>query len=245
MTNVTTKRVVYWVLLAVFIAAGLFGVYQRIVVGKEVANYGSLVPWGLWIALYTYLAGLAAGLYIFASLSTVFKFEVFKPLRRVASVAAVVALSAGLLHVWFDIGHMERFWEVFARPSFTSIMGLMPWVYTLFVIVVVVQLFVEARGGQEGLVRLLGIGGLLLAINFSGGEGALLGVLGSRPGWHAGLCGSDHPGGFCVEGRGPAGLLAALADRHRACAPGVQHTNGVRRHLDHPVRGFTSRKGCP
>ena len=47
MTNLTLKRVVYCVLLAVFIAAGLFGVYQRVVVGKEVANYGSLVPWGL------------------------------------------------------------------------------------------------------------------------------------------------------------------------------------------------------
>ncbi len=205
MSNVSSRRVIYWVLLAVLILLGLYGAYQRIVVGKEVANYGSLVPWGLWIALYTYLAGLAAGLYFFASLGTVFNVEAFKPVRRVASVAAMVALSAGLLHVWFDLGHMERFWEVFFRPSPTSIMGLMPWVYTIFLIVVAIQLYLDYKGGDPAQIKALGIVGLLLAIIFSGGEGALLGVLGSRPGWHSGL----FPIRFLVSGvlTGGAGLL--------------------------------------
>ncbi|GAB4575190.1 MAG: polysulfide reductase NrfD [Anaerolineae bacterium] len=195
-------RVVYWAVLVLLILGGLYGAYERIIVGKEVANYGSLVPWGLWIALYTYLAGLAAGLYLLASLGVVFNWDVFKPVRKVAAAAAVVALSAGLVHVWFDLGHMERFWEIFFRPSFTSIMGAMPWFYTAFIVVVVVQFYLEAQGGKERTIRWLGILGIVFAIIFSGGEGALLGVLGSRPSWHAGL----FPIRFLV-----AGLVTASA----------------------------------
>ena len=44
------------------IAVGLVGVTQRLVNGHEQADYGSYIPWGLWVGMYIFLAGLSAGL---------------------------------------------------------------------------------------------------------------------------------------------------------------------------------------
>ncbi len=200
MANATPMRIVYWVVLAVLIVAGLVGLVQRLTMGHEVINHGSLIPWGLWIVLYTYLGGLAAGLYVFSALGSVFEIEVFKPLRRVTAVGSLIALAAGLLLVWFDLGHMERFPELFFRPSSTSLMGRMSWVYAGFFVIVVVQLVLD-YGGNATAAKWLGAVALVLAVAFAGTEGALMGVLGSRPAWNTGL----FPIRFLVAGLVTAG----------------------------------------
>ena len=43
---------VAWILTVVCLAAGAYGLYLRFTEGHAAANYGSYVPWGLWIAAY-------------------------------------------------------------------------------------------------------------------------------------------------------------------------------------------------
>ena len=40
---------------------GLWGFYDRFAFGHQDANYGSYVVWGLWVAMYLFFAGVAAG----------------------------------------------------------------------------------------------------------------------------------------------------------------------------------------
>ncbi|MCI0738690.1 MAG: hypothetical protein L0Y72_06575 [Gemmataceae bacterium] len=63
-------------LILVWVAVGALGVWalvHRFTTGKELANYNSYVPWGLWVAVYIFFMGLAAGTFLFSTLVYVFR----------------------------------------------------------------------------------------------------------------------------------------------------------------------------
>ena len=176
-----------WGILAVL---GLVGVWQRLTQGHLLANYGSYVPWGLWVAAYIYFVGLSAGAFLLSSLVYVFKVKVLEPIGRLSLVIAVITLFMALLSIWFDIGHMERFWYVFTRPNFHSMMAWMVWMYTVYFLLLLAELwlaFGKRSVRQERWLSILGAVGVPLAIAFHGGVGALFAVVGARPYWHSSL----------------------------------------------------------
>ncbi|MBI2246502.1 MAG: polysulfide reductase NrfD [Armatimonadetes bacterium] len=176
-----------WGVLA---ALGLVGVWQRLSQGHLLANYGSYVPWGLWVAAYIYFVGLSAGAFLLSSLVYVFKVKVLEPMGRLSLVVAVITLFMALLSIWFDIGHMERFWYVFTRPNFHSMMAWMIWMYTAYFILLIAELllaFAAPTPSRRRQLTILGSLGVPLAIAFHGGVGALFAVVGARPYWHSSL----------------------------------------------------------
>ena len=79
MAQVRNKREgLFWFLAIACFAIGLIGIYDRLVNGHVNANYGSYIPWGLWVAAYIYMIGLSAGAFVMSSLVYVFKVEKFK-----------------------------------------------------------------------------------------------------------------------------------------------------------------------
>ena len=58
----------FWITLTLGIVIGFIGVYERLTTGHLYANYGSIIPWGLWVALYIYFVGLSAGAFLISSL---------------------------------------------------------------------------------------------------------------------------------------------------------------------------------
>jgi len=182
-------RIGWWVwgLLSVL---GLVGVWQRLSYGHLFANYGSYVPWGLWVAAYIYFVGLSAGAFLLSSLVYVFKVKVLEPIGRLSLVVAVITLFMALVSIWFDIGHMERFWYVFTRPNFHSMMAWMIWMYTAYFVLLLAELVLAFRPSTPQARRwltILGSLGVPLAIAFHGGVGALFAVVGARPYWHSSL----------------------------------------------------------
>ena len=92
---------------------GLWGFYDRFAFGHQDANYGSYVVWGLWVAMYLFFAGIAAGGFMIATLDLLFDIPAFKGTGKIALWGALVSLAAGLLSIWLDLGHMERIWKVY------------------------------------------------------------------------------------------------------------------------------------
>jgi len=137
--------------LAVLIALGLvgfwgvIGVIERLFLGHELANYGSYIPWGLWVSAYIYFVGLSAGAFLLASLVYVFRIEGLARVARPALLVSAITLLMGLLSIWLDIGHMSRFYEIFTRPNFNSLMAWMVWLYTAYFLVVLAELWLEMR----------------------------------------------------------------------------------------------------
>ena len=182
----TRNRTLWLAVWGVAMLAGLYGLYLRFTTGHALAGYGSAVPWGLSVALYSFLSSMSAGLYLISTLPVLFGIQSLEPLRRTALWGALGTLAGGLTAIGLDLGQMFRFWEVYTRPNFTSVMALMVWVYTIFVVVIAFQLLAMARQNDrsdKNLTRL----GALVAVIMGGGGGALYAVVGSRPFWHSSL----------------------------------------------------------
>ncbi|GAB4319025.1 MAG: polysulfide reductase NrfD [Phototrophicales bacterium] len=185
------KRFIY--LLGIFaVVLGIYGFYSRLFFGERDVNYGSYVNWGLWVAMYLFFAGMAAGSYMIATLDYVFNLSAFKGTGKYALWAAMVTLPGALIFIGFDLGHMERVWKVYLQPNFSSLLAQLVWSYTLFLIVTVTSLYFAMRNNLALLKPIMFVG-LVLAIFVSGGVGALLGVNASRATLHTAMLPAQFP----------------------------------------------------
>lgn len=190
-----TEKILWGVAIIGFLV-GLVGLFQRITGGHTVAAYNTYVPWGLWVALYTMLIGLSVGAYLVAALAYGFRVKALQAVGRIALLTAFAALAGGLLAVWLDLGHPMRFFRLFFSTSFTSVMGVMAWLYTIYGILLVVLIYLTSKSAETTAVRVLAWLGLVLVVIFGGAEGSLFGVVSAQALWESGLT----PILFLVEG---------------------------------------------
>ena len=185
---------------AVAFALGLVGFYQRMTYGHQLSGYGSYASWGLWVADYIYFVGLSAGAFLLSSMVYVFNVKRLEKIGKLALFTAITALIAAMLVIWFDIGHMARFYEIFTRPNFRSMMTWMIWLYTAYFLLLVTEFVLVMRPElsrnplsastlerDRKMVRLLASIGVPLAVLFHGGVGALFAVVGARPYWNTSI----------------------------------------------------------
>src|SRR3990170_4432005 len=145
----TIKRVLY-VLAVVAVVLGIYGFGSRLLFGERDVNYGSYVNWGLWVAMYLFFAGLAAGSFMLATLDYVFDVPLFRGTGRYALWATIVTLPAALALIGLDLGHMERIWKVYLQPNFSSLLAQLVWSYSMFFLIAIVSLVLAIRGQRRG-----------------------------------------------------------------------------------------------
>ena len=201
------KRIAY-VVSVLALLAGAWGLYDRLINGHQNAAYGSYVVWGLWVAMYLFFAGIAAGAFMIATLDLLFGIRVMRGTGRLALWVALVSLAAALLSIWLDLGHMERIWKVYLQGSPGSVMAQMVWGYTAFGLLTLVCLILAIARPAARLLRVLMIIWLPLSLFISGAVGALLGVEASRMFWHIGLLPVQFP--VFSLASGTAAMLVAV-----------------------------------
>lgn len=182
----TRNRALWSILWALAFLAGLYGLYLRFSTGHSAAAYGSAVPWGLWVALYSFMSSMAAGLYLLSSLPVLFGVRSLEPVVRPGLWASLASLVGGLVAIGLDLGHIFRAYEVFTRPNPSSVMAALVWLYTLFAILLVVQLLALRQGNETAVKRIAWVG-IFLAVAMAGAGGALYATAGSRVFWHSGF----------------------------------------------------------
>jgi protein NrfD len=184
-----TAEKLLWALGGIAFLAGLVGLYQRLVTGHTMAGYGSYVPWGLWVGLYTLMIGMSVGSFLLASLNLGFGIKRLEPIVAPALLIALATFVGGMLAVLIDLGHPLRAWRLFLDTGTSSVMGWMSWFYIVYFILLMVVIWFTIVKKQEsaGFIRGLSILGAFLVIIFGGAEGALFGVVGAREFWHSGL----------------------------------------------------------
>lgn len=188
-----------WALAGVAFLVGSVGLVQRMLTGPLDVGYGSYVPWGLWVGIYTMLVGMSVGAFFLVSVILGFRIERLAGVVRPALVVAVATFVGGMLAVWLDLGHPLLAWRLYLATGFTSVMGWMAWFYAAYAVVLAVVAWLviwRGRTSASPAVWRLGVLGVLLAILFGGTEGALFGVVGARDFWNSGLT----PILFLVEG---------------------------------------------
>ena len=130
-----------WV-VAVF---GMGALFYRLSVGLGITRLGSTVPWGLWVAFYIYFIGLSAGSFLLSSLVFVFGNKNLEPLSRLAVLQAFVCLLLGLVFIFIDLGHWERFHYVLIYPQWHSVLAWEIWFYNAYIIVLLLELWMLMR----------------------------------------------------------------------------------------------------
>ena len=124
---------------------GLIGIFQRFLYGHQLAAYGSYVVWGLWVAAYIYFIGLSAGAFLLSSLVYVFGVKQLEQVGKLALFTALITLFMALLSIWFDLGHMWRFWKVYTSFAWESMMAWMVWLYTAYFLLLLVETWFVIR----------------------------------------------------------------------------------------------------
>lgn len=124
-----------WMALALGLVSGgvgLFGLVDRFTNGHINANYGSGIPWALWVVFYIFFIGLSAGAFLISSLVFVFRVHRFERVGRLAVFTALVCLITALAFIWLDLGHMFRAYRTVLSPNFRSPMAWMMWLYSAY-----------------------------------------------------------------------------------------------------------------
>ncbi|HET8570067.1 MAG TPA: NrfD/PsrC family molybdoenzyme membrane anchor subunit [Candidatus Limnocylindria bacterium] len=193
-------------LLAVGVVAGVIGVWDRFATGERALALGSYVPWGMWIGLYVYLVGVSGGAFLVAFLHNTLGIAALARPARYAVPISLVTLGAGLFLVMLDLGRVDRVYELFTRTSFSSVLGAMIWVYTIYGVVLLAMLVALARGWTAQLPW-LALSGMVLVVTFGGGEGALFGVVAAKSVWSSAIL----PVRFLLSAAAAGLALVALA----------------------------------
>ena len=210
---------IFWLLL---MGWGVSGVFQRMTSGHLPTHYGSYVPWGLWVAAKIYFVGLAVGSSFLVWVAWAFHWHRFKPFVPTALWIAIAAMISGLLIIAFDLGHMERLYEVFTRPNFFSLLTLASWLSMAYLVFLLLAARAAAGQGEagNGARRGMGLFGIFFALLFSGANGAEFATLISTSYWHSALGPILSIAEALLSGTALVLALAALLpDKKNAPAP--------------------------
>lgn len=105
------------------------------------ASAGHEVAWGGMIAIYLFLAGIAAGAFFMASLTDLFGKKHPAKLIRAGAYVPPVAIILGLLLLVFDLGRPLSFWKLLFNVNFGSVMSLGTFIISLFTAVSLVYAY--------------------------------------------------------------------------------------------------------
>ena len=152
--------------------------------GDSIVNYGSYVPWGLWVAVYSFLVTLSAGAGFVACLYYGFGREKYKETARGSLLLAMVSLIFALPLIAADLGHPMRGIFVLLVPDFSSFLPWASWCYLLFLVASLLLLKKESAGGKT---RTMGKLSGFFAASFLLFEALHFGTIVAHPVWHSAL----------------------------------------------------------
>ena len=117
----------------------------------------SNVPWGLWAVLYIGLIGISASSTILVALGIIGRIKQVNSFSRFGLNLALSSLAVGLLCIFIDIGHMERFLNIIFHANLTSPMGKMFFFYTGYGLLLLSCLLLVKRGLNVLMGIILGV----------------------------------------------------------------------------------------
>ncbi|MDP6722399.1 MAG: polysulfide reductase NrfD, partial [Pirellulaceae bacterium] len=103
------------------------------------------VTWSIMIVLYPYITGLVAGAFVVSSLYHVFDKQVLKPVARLALVTSLCFCAFATLPLLLHLHHPERAFNIMFTPSATSAMAGFGFIYNLYMLLLVVEVWLVFR----------------------------------------------------------------------------------------------------
>ncbi len=114
-----TGNKVYWSWVAILLALILLGIYsysQQLTYGLTVTGMGRDVSWGVYIAQFTFLVGVAASAVMVVLPYYLHDYKEFGKIVIIGEFLAVSAATICLLFIIADMGHPDRVFYVLLYP---------------------------------------------------------------------------------------------------------------------------------
>lgn len=177
-----------WIAAGCAFVIGGVAVVFRLFTGHRYADYGSYVPWGLWVGVYVYLVWLEVGTVLaFTGLVHVFRLKRLEPIRRHVLLLALALLVGALLQIGLDLGHLGRAWRALLAPNFSSPMAWMIWLHVIYLAVLGGEFLLALRRhpdrAAERRARHLSIVSFPLGLALISVVGSVFGVTAAQPLW--------------------------------------------------------------
>ena len=175
------------VLLALVTLAGVLAGHHMDTEGHHVTGMNNRIVWGLPHVFAVFLIVAASGALNVASLSSVFARAAYEPLARLSGVLAIALLAGGLSVLVLDLGRPDRLVTAMTHYNFSSIFAWNMLLYTGFMAVVVVYLWMHMERRMQRYVRRTGVVALAWRIVLTTGTGCIFGFLVARQAYDAAI----------------------------------------------------------
>jgi molybdopterin-containing oxidoreductase family membrane subunit len=205
--------------LAAWICLGLVAYVHQLSVGLSATNMVDQIPWGAYIANFTYLVGMAAAAVMLVIPAYVYDDHAMHNVVVLGELLAVAVLLMCLMFVMVDIGRPDRFWHLM------PVVGRFNWPVSMLTWDIIVLngylalnfgittylLFTKFRGrkpDRKKYVPFVFIA-IVWAISIHTVTAFLYSGMGARPHWNAAILAPRFLAGAFAAG--PALMIIALS----------------------------------
>jgi molybdopterin-containing oxidoreductase family membrane subunit len=173
--------------IGVFVLAGLGAAYYMEHNGHWVTGMSNQVVWGTPHVFAVFLIVAASGALNVASISSVFGKAMYKPLARLSGLLAITLLVGGLAVLVLDLGHPDRLIVAMTYYNFKSIFAWNIMLYTGFMAIVAVYLWMMMERKMNTYTKPAGMGAFLWRLILTTGTGSIFGFLVARQAYDAAI----------------------------------------------------------
>jgi Ni/Fe-hydrogenase subunit HybB-like protein len=148
--------------------------------GHWVTGMNNQIVWGTPHVFAVFLIVAASGALNVASISSVFNNKAYKPLARLSGLLAITLLVGGLAVLVLDLGRPDRLIVAMTYYNFKSIFAWNIMLYTGFMAVVGVYLWMMMERKMNSFTRIAGFSAFVWRLILTTGTGSIFGFLVAR-----------------------------------------------------------------
>lgn len=167
-------------ILGLFFITGLVAVAYVEHAGHYVTGGSNQVVWGIPDVFAMFLIVSASGALNVAIISSVFRKTLYKPLERLSCLLAIALLLGGLMILVLDLGRPDRVIVAMLNRNFKSMFAWNFYLYTGFIAVVVIYLWMQMERRMNRFVPAAGMAAFIWRLALTSGSGSIYGVLVAR-----------------------------------------------------------------
>lgn len=173
--------------IGLFVLAGLAAAFYMEHNGHYVTGMTNQIVWGTPHVFAVFLIVAASGALNVASISSVFGRVPYKPLARLSGLLAIALLVGGLMVLVLDLGRPDRLIVAMTRYNFKSIFAWNIFLYTGFMAVVGVYLWMMMERRMNRFTRMSGLFAFIWRLILTTGTGSIFGFLVARQAYDSAL----------------------------------------------------------
>ncbi len=173
--------------LGALVLAGLGAAWYMEHNGHWVTGMNNHVVWGTPHVVAVFLIVAASGALNVASIASVFGRPMYKPLSRLSALLAIALLVGGLAVLVLDLGRPDRLIVAMTYYNFKSIFAWNIFLYTGFLAVVAVYLWMMFERRMNDYSKPAGLGAFLWRLILTTGTGSIFGFLVAREAYNAAI----------------------------------------------------------